>query len=75
VTARERVLNALPVGFAKTAVGLSYELGLKTASLSSLLKKMCDEGQLARAKGYGPRGGYGYFKRPLTANVLGTYRP
>lgn len=33
------------------------------ASLSSLLKKMCDEGELIREDGHGPRGGHGYTRK------------
>ena len=43
-----------------TATELSRLTGHKLSSLSSLLKKMCDEGDVIRKKGLGLRGGYGY---------------
>lgn len=35
----------------------------KLSSLSSLLKKLTDSGELIRTENFGPRGGYGYSLR------------
>jgi len=43
-----------------TAGELSKALGVQLSSLSSLVKKMCDEGSMERFPNHGPRGGYGY---------------
>lgn len=43
-----------------TATEMSKRLGCKLSSLSSILKKMCDEGVLFRWSDSGPMGGYVY---------------
>lgn len=51
-------------GATYTATDLKHVLNadgtLKLSSLSSILKRMYDAGELLRFEGFGPRGGYGY---------------
>lgn len=62
-TQRDFVLEALPVGKIKTQMELLAEIGdvVPKDSLSSLLKRMVDKGELFRVRGIGPRGGFGYW--------------
>jgi predicted transcriptional regulator len=46
-----------------TATQLAKRLGRDVASLSSQLKRLCDQGVLRREVGGGPRGGYTYFPK------------
>lgn len=59
---RNQVIDCLRVLTtpAITATDLSRQLGVRLSSLSSLLKKMCDDGMLERLPDYGPKKGYGY---------------
>jgi len=65
-TIQERILNFLLLtGQPSTAVEIhrsldSSEQPVKLSSLSSVLKKMYDAGELDRITGFGPRGGHGY---------------
>jgi len=71
MTIRRRVLHLLKhAGAIVTAVDIYHVLNVesgigpsesvKLSSLSSVLKRMCDGGELDRLKNFGPRGGYGY---------------
>jgi len=66
VTLREQVLRFLfNVGVPYTASEMCHVfnrdgLKVKLASLSSVLRKMYDAGELRRVDDWGPRGGYGY---------------
>jgi hypothetical protein len=65
-TLRWRVINFLvlcPVPCTATQLQKSLTSPtkpIKLSSLSSLLKKMYDAGELRRVDDWGPRGGYGY---------------
>ena len=60
MSARHKILDFLASGYKYTAAEIARCLGLNLASVSSLLKKMCDELVLDRLSGVGPRGGFGY---------------
>lgn len=61
MTMQERVLQLLPFFSGPvTASHIARCLSVKLSSVSSLLKKMTDEGLLERIENTGPRGGYGY---------------
>lgn len=62
---RQRVIDFLTNGDTCTATELHKQLNIDLSSLSSVLKKMTDEGVLDRFDGHGPRGGYGYVLRRL----------
>lgn len=65
-TTRERIYKLLDENLAgpMTATEISQLLDIDLASLSSLLKKMCDDPKgIYRIANYGPRGGYGYYGR------------
>lgn len=47
----------------KSAWQIATALGLKSASVSSLLKRMTDDGRVSRRPGRGPGGGYTYTVR------------
>lgn len=57
---RELVFKLLKSSPPMTATGISRKLEVKLDSLSSLLKKMCDDGTLVRVDQQGPRGGHVY---------------
>lgn len=65
-TLRKRILNILLLThqtFTASELQLCLNCGttpVKLSSLSSILKKMCDTGEICRVNCYGPRGGYGY---------------
>ena len=48
-------------GLSYTATDLAKLIERPLPSVSSLLKRMVDAGELRRRKGKGPRGGYGYY--------------
>lgn len=52
------VLDMLPVA---SAAEISRMTGKKLSSVSSVLKKMHKKGVLCRRRGFGPRGGNGYW--------------
>ena len=63
MTIRETViasLSSLPNDACMTATQIANANMLPLASVSSIVKVMCDEGVLERIEGHGPRGGYGY---------------
>lgn len=62
-TMRSRVLALLRYNLAHglTAMEISKILQVKLSSVSSLLKKMCDKGELLRMNHCGPRGGHFYW--------------
>ncbi len=61
-TIRERILWVLTeIAEQMTAATITETLcNVKLDSVSSILKKMVDNGELVRVEGAGPRGGYGY---------------
>lgn len=68
MTIKEFVIHALswpPYDTGATATQLWHfaettQRNIKLSSLSSVLKKMTDEGTIDRIKNFGPRKGYGY---------------
>jgi len=72
MTIRKRVLGLLRcAGLYLTAAAIKQILdqgdtgpAIKLSSLSSVLKRMYDAGELERIEGFGPRGGYGYKVKP-----------
>lgn len=67
-TNRDIVLEALQPGQIKTQKELVQETGIPKDTLSSLLKKMVDSGELYRFHGFGERGGYGYWQTIFEVN-------
>lgn len=67
MTIREKILYFLEDWTFKgewvTATEIALYVGEKLSSVSSLLKRMVDEGQLERRRGMGPRDGFGYRSR------------
>ena len=47
-----------------TATQVAKRLGIGPDNVSSVLKKMFDEGLLYRIENFGPRGGFGYRYKP-----------
>jgi hypothetical protein len=60
VTIREKVIIQLGLHGCLTATELSRLTKEKLSSVSSLLRKMVDRGELNFLEGFGPRGGAGY---------------
>lgn len=46
---------------AMTAAQISKQINYSQESVSSILKRMVDSGEIKRVKGFGPRGGFGYY--------------
>jgi len=65
MTIRQRVIHVLlDSSTPRTASDIYHVLNnsgyVKLSSLSGILKRMYDAGELRRVDEYGPRGGYGY---------------
>lgn len=50
-------------GAKMTATRIAYETGVRRDNVASVLVRMVDRGELQRRSGYGPRGGYAYFRK------------
>ena len=61
MTIRESVINYLRVNPGKSAYIISQDLDLQFQSVSSLIKRMTDKGDLIRKPNLGPKSGFGYF--------------
>ena len=56
-----QLLNESTIKWGFTATAMAKVLNVNPSSLSSLLKKMTDAGDVVRENGRGPRGGYMYW--------------
>lgn len=56
-----RVMDFVRDNPGKSASQIAKALSEGPASVSSLLKKLCDMREMRRLPGKGPRGGYGYY--------------
>ena len=62
---RVRCLRFVEENPGLTATMIAKELCVLLSSLSSILLALCEEGELRRQGGVGPRGGFGYFPKVL----------
>jgi DNA-binding MarR family transcriptional regulator len=60
-TIRNRILETLRIEPGSTSWELSKILKENPSSISSILKRMTERGDVSREKGEGPRKGYGYY--------------